>query len=309
MRTAYISHPLCSVHEMGADHPETPARLAAIQDQLIADGLWPLLTPLEARPASDAELERVHPREYIARLEEMTPGRGIVGIDPDTWVNPHTVAAARVAAGANLLAVDEIMAGRLDRAFCAVRPPGHHAERAQAMGFCFFNNVALGVRHAQVCHGIERVAVLDFDVHQGNGTESLLADVPGVLFCSTFQHPFYPFTPLRHDRPRLINVPLLAGAGGSDFREAVADTWLPALREFAPQLLFISAGFDAHHEDLMADLHLTEADYAWVTRELVRVAERSAAGRIVSSLEGGYHLPALARSASAHIKVLAGLSD
>lgn len=292
---------------MGEDHPESPARLAAIQDQLIADGLWPLLTPLEARAASDAELERVHPHEYIARLEEMTPGRGIVGIDPDTWVNPHTIAAARMAAGANLLAVDEIMAGRLDRAFCAVRPPGHHAERAQAMGFCFFNNVALGVRHAQVRHGIERVAVADFDVHQGNGTESLLADVPGVLFCSTFQHPFYPFTPLRHDRARLINVPLLAGADGSDFREAVADTWLPALQDFAPQLLFISAGFDAHYEDLMADLRLTEADYAWVTHELVRVAERSAAGRIVSSLEGGYHLPALARSASAHIKALAGL--
>jgi acetoin utilization deacetylase AcuC-like enzyme len=235
------------------------------------------------------------------------PTEGTIRIDPDTAMNPYTLDAALHAAGALVLATDLVVGGRERNAFCNVRPPGHHAEHDQPMGFCFFNNVAVGVMHALESHHLERVAVLDFDVHHGNGTEDILRDDPRVLMCSTFQHPLYPFKAGRSIPGRLINVPLEAGANGAAFREAVATAWLPALNGFRPQMIFISAGFDAHREDPLANLNLVEADYLWVTKQAMHVASEWAGDRIVSTLEGGYALSALGRSATTHIRTLLGI--
>ncbi|HXF67688.1 MAG TPA: histone deacetylase family protein [Burkholderiales bacterium] len=292
---------------MGAHHPECPARLTAIEDQLIASRLDPWLLRVEAPLATRAQLERVHAPDYITALERAAPRRGLVHLDPDTAMCPHTLAAALRAAGAAAAATDLVIAGTAGAAFCSVRPPGHHAERARAMGFCFFNNVAVAAAHALEAHGLERVAIVDFDVHHGNGTEDIFRGDPRVMMVSTFQHPFYPYSGLEGRSERMVNVPLAAYSSGAQFRDAVERHWLPALEAFAPQMLFVSAGFDAHREDDMAMLALTEADYAWVSARIREVAQRHARGRIVSVLEGGYALHALGRSVAAHIRELGGI--
>jgi acetoin utilization deacetylase AcuC-like enzyme len=307
MGVAFITHPDCLKHEMGAHHPERPERLGAIQDQLIASGLAPHLAHHEAPLATDEQLTRVHPIEYVHAIRDAAPQKGTVHLDPDTAMNRFTLQAALRAAGAAVLATDLVLAKRVSSAFCAVRPPGHHACRARPMGFCIFNNVAVAARHALRAHGLQRVAIIDFDVHHGNGTEDIFEDDAEVLMCSTFQHPFYPYSGTDNPARNMHNVPLPAGAGSREFREAVHETWLPALEGFAPELILFSAGFDAHAEDDMAMLRFGDADYAWVTGEMKAVAERHAGGRMVSVLEGGYALSALGRSAVQHIKALAGL--
>ncbi|MBD3620316.1 MAG: histone deacetylase family protein [Chromatiales bacterium] len=304
MLVGLISHPLCLKHEMGAHHPECPQRLTAIEDQLIAQGLNMMLRHYDAPAATREQLERVHAPSYVDEIHARAPAEGLVSLDPDTLMNPHSLEAALRAAGSAVLGVDLVMQGEIGAAFCNVRPPGHHAERDRAMGFCIFNNVAVGAAHALAAHGLERVAIVDFDVHHGNGTEHIFADEPRVLFCSTFQHPFYPHTGAETDTPHIVNVPLPAGADGKAFREAVSAHWLPRLEAFAPEFIFISAGFDGHIEDDMAMLALREDDYRWVTQQIQAVAHRHAQGRIVSCLEGGYELHALGRSAFAHIDAL-----
>ena len=307
MQTAYITHPLCLKHDMGAHHPESPARIHAIEDQLIAAGLMDYLQRHDAPEATREQLLRVHAADYVDAIETAAPQHGLVQLDGDTALNPYTYQAALRAAGAAVLGVNLVMAGKAENAFCNIRPPGHHAERARAMGFCIFNNVAVGAAHALAQYGLQRVAIADFDVHHGNGTENIFRDDARVMLCSTFQHPFYPYCGADSGNEHIINVPLAAGTGGEGFRAAVTERWLPALERFQPQLLLISAGFDAHRDDDMAMLRLTEADYAWVTEEIKRIAEKHAQRRIVSTLEGGYELPALGRSALAHIKALGSL--
>ncbi len=307
MHTGYITHPDCLKHDMGAHHPESPARLRAIEDQLIASGLLSFLQCHDAPLATFEQLARVHAPHYIEAVQAAAPQHGLVYLDPDTAMNPFTLNAALRAAGAVVLATDLVLERKLENAFCAIRPPGHHAGSARAMGFCIFNNVAVGVAHAIEKFGLKRVAIADFDVHHGNGTEEIFHDDPRVMLCSTFQHPFYPHSGADSGNDHIINVPLPAGTDGAAFRKAVSERWLPALERFRPEMLFISAGFDAHWEDDMAMFRLKEADYAWVTQQIKDVAEKHASGRIVSALEGGYELHALGRSVAAHIKVLSGL--
>ncbi len=307
MQTAYITHPLCLKHDMGSDHPESPARLHAIEDQLIASGVMDQLQRHDAPEATREQLVRVHDARYVDFIEANAPKHGMVELDPDTSMNPFSYPAALRAAGAAVLGVDLVMEGKVENAFCNIRPPGHHAERARAMGFCIFNNVAVGVAHALAHHGLKRVAIADFDVHHGNGTEDIFHDDPRVMLCSTFQHPYYPYRGADSGNDHIINVPLAAGTNGASFRDAVTRYWLPALERFQPELVMFSAGFDAHRDDELAMLMLTEPDYEWVTGEVKRIAEKSARRRIVSMLEGGYELHALARSALAHVRVLAGL--
>jgi len=292
---------------MGAQHPESPARLRAVDDQLLASRLIGHLRCEDAPKAERHQLERAHHARHVDAIIAKSPRSGTVHLDPDTAMNPHSLNAALRAAGAGVLATDLAMAGEIRRAFCSVRPPGHHAERGRAMGFCLFNNIAVAAAHALDHHGLERVAIVDFDVHHGNGTEDIFRDDERVLMVSTFQHPFYPYSGIEGRSARMVNIPLPAYASPALFRAAVSEQWLPALEKFRPQMLFVSAGFDAHREDDMASLALTEADYAWVTEALVASAERDAQGRIVSMLEGGYALHALGRSVAAHVKVLTGL--
>ena len=308
MSCAVITHSDCLKHEMGAYHPECPARLAAIEDQLIASGIGQHLARYEAPLAADEQLARVHPPEYVQAIRDAAPESGTVHLDPDTAMNPWSLQAALRAAGAAVLATDLVLGNEVKTAFCAVRPPGHHACRARPMGFCIFNNVAVAARHALARHGLERVAIIDFDVHHGNGTEDIFENDPQVLMVSTFQHPFYPYSGTDSPARNMVNVPLAAGAGSREFREAVQDAWIPALDEFQPELVVFSAGFDAHVEDDMAMLRLTDNDYGWVTQKVKEVAERHAGGRMVSMLEGGYSLSALGRSAVQHIRALAGLN-
>ncbi|HEY7239131.1 MAG TPA: histone deacetylase family protein [Burkholderiales bacterium] len=307
MSAAFITHPDCLKHEMGAHHPEQPARLSAIEDQLIASGVAPYLARYEAPLATDEQLARVHPIEYVRAIRDAAPSRGTVHLDPDTAMNPHSLNAALRAAGAAVLATDLVLKDEVKTAFCAVRPPGHHACRARPMGFCIFNNVAVAARHALEAHGLERVAIVDFDVHHGNGTEDIFEGDEQVLMASIFQHPFYPYSGTDNPASNMFNVPLAAGSGARELREAVTETWLPALDDFKPELVIFSAGFDAHAEDDMAMLRFTDADYAWVTRQVKQVAERYAQGRMVSALEGGYALSALGRSVVQHMRVLAGV--
>ncbi|MBM3391048.1 MAG: histone deacetylase family protein [Betaproteobacteria bacterium] len=292
---------------MGTHHPECPERLSAISDRLIAAGLDMYLSFHDAPLATIEQLGRVHPEDYIRNIADNAPESGIVHLDPDTAMSPGTWQAALRSAGAGVLATDLVMSGKAENAFCSVRPPGHHAERARAMGFCFFNNIAIAATHALEVHGLKRVAVIDFDVHHGNGTEDIFSGDARVLMASTFQHPFYPYSGTESPASNMVNVPVPAGTRSDGFREVVADVWMPALRRFAPEAIFISAGFDAHYEDDMASLGLVESDYAWVTQQLKSIAGESAQRRIVSMLEGGYALSALARSVTAHIKVLADL--
>ncbi|MEW6465507.1 MAG: histone deacetylase family protein [Pseudomonadota bacterium] len=306
MLAAFITHPDCQRHEMGPHHPECPQRLAAVTDMLLVKGLLDYMQPVDAPAATEAELSRAHSTLHVREILESAPTEGYHVVDPDTSMNPHTVAAALRAAGAAVKATDLVLSGEAPRAFCAVRPPGHHAEHDKAMGFCFFNNVAVGIRHALDVHGLQRVALIDFDVHHGNGSEDIFKGDERVLMCSIFEKGLYPFSGEDARGPNMVNVGLPARSGSEAFRDAVTRAWLPALDAFAPQMIYISAGFDAHREDDMGNLALTEADYEWVTRELMSVAMRHAQGRVISVLEGGYALNALARSAAAHVKVLIG---
>ncbi len=306
MTVCFISHHDCALHEMGAHHPESPARLSAIQDQLLSSGLDLVLQHEYAPLATREQLCRVHDAKYIEYVFLKAPDEGQVWLDPDTSMNSHTLSAALRAAGSVVHGVDLVMSGKASAVFCSVRPPGHHAERKRAMGFCFFNNIAVGAAHALQAHQLKRVAIVDFDVHHGNGTEDIFRETPEVLFCSTFQHPFYPDTGTGIVSEHIINVPLPAGSNGQVFRDAVQSRWLPELEAFQPELIFISAGFDAHVEDDMANLCLLEQDFAWVTHEIKTIADKYAKGRIVSALEGGYAQLALGRSVAAHINALLG---
>ena len=312
MTTAFYSHSECRLHDMGAGHPECPQRLDAINDHLLATGLDVALQFHDAPRATVEQISRAHASGYVAELTEVLEQVQAEGrprsLDPDTVANGGTLAAALRAAGAAVAATDDVLAGRVRNAFCAVRPPGHHATRDEAMGFCFFNNVAVGARHALDVHGLQRVAIIDFDVHHGNGTEDIIAGDDRVLMCSYFQHPLYPYSGAVPKGTNMVNVPLPPYTRGAAVREAIEQQWLPALEEFKPQMIFISAGFDAHREDELGQMGLVEADYEWITQRLVEVARRHAQGRIVSCLEGGYNLSALARSVAAHLRVLADVA-
>jgi len=304
---AYLNHPACSLHNTGADHPECSQRLASIADRLVESGVGDVLRHVEAPQVEREQLLRVHDASYIDSIEASIPGSGFARLDPDTVVSPESLEAARRAAGAAIAAVDLVISGQMDAAFCSVRPPGHHAEHDRSMGFCLFNNIAVGAAHALEEHGLSRVAILDFDVHHGNGTEDIFRNDDRVLFCSTFQHPFYPYTPLLENSANRISVPLQAGARGDEFRAAVKEHWLPALEQFSPEMIFVSAGFDAHVADDMSHVHLTDDDFRWVTERIVEAAKATASGRIVSALEGGYEFHSLARCVEQHIRVLADL--
>lgn len=305
--TAFITHRDCWLHDMGSHHPESPERLSAINDRLIAAGLDLYLSFHDAPEATREQLQRAHDADYVQSVIDSIPEHGIHHLDPDTAVCPHTLKAALRSAGAGIEAVDLVMQGSIENAFCAIRPPGHHAEHNKAMGFCFFNNVAIAAHHAMAVHGLKRVAIVDFDVHHGNGTEDIFRDDPRVLMASIFQHPFYPYSGADSTSPHMVNIPVPAGTRGDGFRQIVSDIWVPALRNHYPELILISAGFDAHYEDDMGSLGLVEADYVWATRQIVAVAEECCSKRVVSILEGGYSLSSLARSAVAHIKALADL--
>ncbi|WP_426103587.1 histone deacetylase family protein [Massilia sp. TSP1-1-2] len=309
MLPAYISHPDCLKHTMGEQHPECPERLGAIRDMLLIKGLLDFMQPCEAPLATEKQLAQAHSSLYIHTLAALAPEEGSVQVDPDTSMNPFSYQAALRSAGAAVLATDMVLTGACATAFCNVRPPGHHAEYAAAGGFCFFNNAAVGIRHALNVHGLQRVALIDFDVHHGNGSEDILHDDERVLMCSIFEDKLYPFCGNIARGTNMINVALPARSGGELLRQAVTDQWLPALERFRPQLIFMSAGFDGHRDDDMGNLALVEADYAWVTRQILDVARRHCQGRIVSCLEGGYELSSLARSAAAHVKALLGLDD
>jgi acetoin utilization deacetylase AcuC-like enzyme len=303
--TALISHPVFNRHEVPAGHPECPQRVTSILDALHANGLHDILGFFEAPAATREQLERVHRPEYIDALERRAPDSGFEVIDADTFMGPSTWMAAKHAAGAAILATDLVLGAKVENAFCCVRPPGHHATRDAAMGFCFLNNVAVAAAHAMQAHGLERVAILDFDVHHGNGTEDIFEEDGRVLLCSTFQHPFYPFTGSATESGHIVNVPLPPATAGAEFRRIVEASWVPAIDRFLPQMILVSAGFDAHAADPIGGLALGEADFAWISEQIVGLAEAHCGGRVVSTLEGGYDLDALGASVAAHIRALA----
>ncbi len=309
MTVAYFTHPSSAQHEMGTHHPECPDRVRVIDDHLRVQGLVDFMREETAPTATREVILRAHDAALFDELNEISPLEGYAGIDGDTTMNPQTMNAVLHAVGAAVRAVDLVCSGEVQRAFCNIRPPGHHAERHRAMGFCFLNSAAIAVLHALEAHGLQRVALVDFDVHHGNGSEDILADVCNagrVLMVSTFQHHLYPGTGDRPMASNMVNVPLTAYTRGDAMRAAVTDRWLPALFEFQPELIVISAGFDAHRDDDLASLGWVEADYRWLTQQLVAVADQYSKGRIVSTLEGGYSLGALARSVGEHVKVLIG---
>jgi acetoin utilization deacetylase AcuC-like enzyme len=307
MPTAFITHSKFSEHEMLPGHPENPHRLRVIGEHLARLGIADFLVHVDAPMATPRQVARVHSASHIENLAHHAPKHGLAFIDADTAMNPDTLEAAWRAAGGAALATDMVMEGKVHNAFCALRPPGHHAERNKAMGFCFFNNVAVAAAQAIYAHHLTRVAILDFDVHHGNGTEDIFKDDKRVMVCSSYQYPLYPFLNPQSVPGRLVNTPLPTGAGSEEFRRAISDYWIPELNRFKPQLVLISAGFDAHRDDPLADLNLTDGDYDWITGVAMRIAEEHAGGRIVSCLEGGYSLEVLSRCVPAHIKKLAAL--
>lgn len=312
MIATLISHPSCHLHQMPAEHPECPGRLDAINNQLMANGIDGLLYYRNAIPATDEQLLRVHTTEHLQKIAAAIPEQGINFFADDIYLSPETLTAARYAAGAVVMGVDMIMEEKTDAVFCNVRPPGHHAEHARAMGFCIINNVAVGAAHALENYGLARIAIIDFDVHHGNGTQDIFFNDARVLFCSSFQYPFYPHTNVENVPAHIINTPLPATCRSQGFRDAITAQWLPALKQFKPQMIFISAGFDAYIDDDMSSISLVEQDYGWITQELRKLMDESKSAApadqchgIVSALEGGYNLLGLGRCAVAHIKALA----
>ena len=304
MSTALISHRNCVRHEISAGHPECPQRIDVINDQLKKQEIFDYLMHRDAPLATREQLVLAHSEAYVDMIHQKSPSSGSVQLDPDTAMNEYSLDASLRAAGAGIMAVDMVCNGEAKNAFCLTRPPGHHAERTQAMGFCFFGNIAIAARHAIQQHGLERVAILDFDVHHGNGTEDIVDGDPNILFCSSFQHPFYPGNYRNNVNNQRVNVPLASGSNSADFRHAISQSWLPALESYKPQMLFVSAGFDAHAEDPLANISLLDDDFVWITSQITDIADRYCDGRIVSMLEGGYALPALSRCATAHVRGL-----
>ena len=303
MTTALITHPDCNDHHLPG-HPERPERLQAILDHLDATGLIQDLTQVTAEEASNQLLARIHPHDFIEFIADLAPATGTASVDPDTYMSPGSLRAARLAAGACIQATEIVLSKRANNAFCAVRPPGHHAELRQAMGFCLFNSIAVAVQSALLDSKVNRVAILDFDVHHCNGTVDIFKEREEVLVCSSFQYPFYPNRYLDYHNSHIITSPLRAGSGPDEFRMAVEEVWLPAIEQHRPDMIFISAGFDAHRNDLIGGLNLSEADYLWVTRLIKELANEHSEGRIVSTLEGGYDLQALAASTHVHLQGL-----
>jgi len=304
-KTAFISHPDTLLHVMDGSHPESPARITAIKNAVMASNLKDKLKFYEAPTAEMHQLERVHTREYVEHIYKISPKAGLVSLDRDTAMGPMSLSAALHASGAVVLATDLVLEAKVDNAFCCVRPPGHHAGRENSAGFCIFNHVAIGVAHAMSQYKIKRVAIIDFDVHHGDGTEDIFASNPNVMLCSTFQHPFYPHRGAETRSNNMINVPIKAKTSREDFKKAFQTEFSTALDAFKPEMIFISAGFDAHLNDPLADLTLIEDDYIWMTEFIKEKAKMYSNNRIVSSLEGGYHLSSLSKSAYAHIDHLA----
>lgn len=304
MTTAFFSHDDFFKHDMGAGHPESPDRLRAIAQALRETGLEQVLDPVQPEEITHDQLRLVHSEPYLQQLNQLAPAQGRVFTDPDTAMTPHTLRAARLAAGANIQAVDMVLSGQAANAFIAARPPGHHAERGRSMGFCFYNNIALAAKHAITFHSLERVAIVDFDVHQGNGTVDAVQGDERILMCSSFQHPFFPHSHAVRMPENIINTPIAAGTSAPDYRRQVEAAWLHALQDFKPQLILVSAGFDGHRLDPLAELNLEAADYRWLTSMLTSVAHDHSHDRLVSTLEGGYHLKALAESVCAHVGVM-----
>jgi acetoin utilization deacetylase AcuC-like enzyme len=304
MTTGFFSHDDCMKHNMGAEHPECPERLAAITSYLADTGLGQDLDWVRPDEATRDQLQTVHPERYLNQLDLMQPTRGRVYTDPDTAMMPDTLRAARLAAGASIEAVDMVLSSQLTNAFVCARPPGHHAERSKSMGFCFYNNIALAAMRALNFHQLERVAIIDFDVHQGNGTVDIVGGDERILMCSSFQHPFYPHSHVHRQAENIINTPIQAGTPADEYRKIVEAAWLKRLQDFRPQLVLVSAGFDGHRLDPMAELNLEVEDYRWLTEMITSVASDHANDRIISTLEGGYHLKALAESVNAHLEVL-----
>jgi len=304
MNTAYLSPAACSAHLERQDHPDLPARLTAIHDRLIKEGLMDYLAEFDAPAATGEQLERVHSAAHVARMFAAAPLSGAIALDSDTLMDADTLRAALHAAGAVIRATDLVLEEKVQNAFCAVRPPGHHATRDAAMGFCFFNNVAAGAAHAMAVHGLRRIAIIDFDAHHGNGTGDIFQGDERVLFCSSFQRDLFAAPAPGQAAQGGLFIDLPAGSKGDVFRAGVERTWIPALREFQPEMIYVSAGFDAHVADPISDLCFSDNDFAWISGVMVELAQMYAGGRIVSVLEGGYELVSLARCAAAHVKAL-----
>ena len=304
VKTAFISHPDTLLHIMDGSHPESPARITAIKNAVLASFLKQKLSFYDAPEASKTQLKRVHTDAYIERIFKIAPLAGLVRLDADTSMGPMSLSAALHSSGAVVLATDLVLNGKVDNAFCCVRPPGHHAGKANSAGFCIFNHVAVGVAQALTYKKIKRVAIFDIDVHHGDGTEDIFKDNPNVMLCSTFQHPFYPHSGANSRSQNMINVPMPAKSNGEDFKKVFNTIFKPAVDAFKPDIVFISAGFDAHVNDPLADCALTTQDYSWISQFIKNIVKNHCQNRLISSLEGGYHLPSLSESALAHVEIL-----
>ena len=304
LTTAFISHPDTLLHIMDGSHPESPARITVIKNAVLASSLKQKLDFYDAPVASKTQLKRVHTDAYVEHIFKIAPLAGLVRLDADTSMGPMSLSAALHASGAGVLATDLVLNGNVDNAFCCVRPPGHHAGKANSAGFCIFNHVAVGVAHALSYKNIKRVAIFDIDVHHGDGTEDIFKDNPNVMLCSTFQHPFYPHSGTNSRSQNMINVPMPAKSNGEDFKKVFNTIFKPAVDAFKPDIVFISAGFDAHVNDPLADCALTTQDYSWISQFIKNIVKNHCQNRLISSLEGGYHLPSLSESALAHVEIL-----